>query len=159
MAFLDLLGFMIYFQNCYKIITNSEVKVMSDAIKAKLEEFPVFARHMGVWEGTYTRMDARTGEILDRHRSRFTCKILEDGSYWQQNEYFWDDGKKEVKVDKERFVDLKDMMQKRYDDPKKVRPVKREVGSTKSVSKKVKIKTPFHLLVLKNFPKVTITLS
>ncbi|MCS6874355.1 MAG: DUF3598 family protein [Pyrinomonadaceae bacterium] len=70
---------------------------MSAVKEARLKEFPVVAKHIGVWEGTYTRMDARTGQILDRHRSRLTCKILDDGSYWQQNEYFWDDGRTEVK--------------------------------------------------------------
>jgi hypothetical protein len=70
---------------------------MSEAAQAKLQEFPVFARHMGVWEGVYTLLDAKTGAILDRHKSRLTCKMSDDGSYWQQNEYFWDDGKTEVK--------------------------------------------------------------
>jgi hypothetical protein len=79
--------------------------MVNEVVKAKLEAFPVFARHMGVWEGTYTRIDTRTGEILDKHKSRLTCKILEDGSYWQQNEYFWDDGKTEVKVFPGEFKD------------------------------------------------------
>lgn len=70
---------------------------MTAAKEAKLKEFPVFAKHMGVWEGTYTRFDTKTGKILDRHRSRLTCKILEDGTYWQQNEYLWEDGRTEVK--------------------------------------------------------------
>lgn len=78
---------------------------MTAAREAKLKAFPVFARHMGVWEGTYTRIDTKTGQILDRHRSRLTCKILDDGSYWQQNEYFWDDGRTEVKQFPGEFKD------------------------------------------------------
>lgn len=60
------------------------------------ESFPVFERHLGVWEGTYTLVDAATGEILDRHRSRLTCR--RSGDDWQQrNEYTWPGGKTEVK--------------------------------------------------------------
>lgn len=78
---------------------------MSESIGSKLIDFPVFARHIGVWEGTYIQIDARTGEILDKHKSRLTCKILEDGSYWQQNEYFWDDGRQETKQFPGKFID------------------------------------------------------
>lgn len=57
-----------------------------------MSDFPVFARHRGVWEGTYTLMDARTGKVLDRHESRLTCSM--EGTSWQQeNEYTWDDGR------------------------------------------------------------------
>ncbi len=60
-----------------------------------MADFPVFERHLGVWEGTYTRMDAATGEIVDRHKSRLTC--MRDGTAWsQRNEYTWDDGRTEV---------------------------------------------------------------
>lgn len=61
-----------------------------------MSEFPVFDRHLGVWEGTYTLLDARTGEVLDRHNSRLTCKIDGD-QWWQRNEYTWDDGREEIK--------------------------------------------------------------
>ena len=61
-----------------------------------MSDFPVFDRHIGVWEGTYTLMEAGTGKVLDRHRSRLT--IRRDGDQWhQQNEYTWDDGKTEVR--------------------------------------------------------------
>ena len=78
---------------------------MSEAAQKAKEEFPVFARHMGTWEGTYTLMDAKTGEILDKHNSRLTCEIREDGSYWQQNEYMWEDGKTETKQFPGEFSD------------------------------------------------------
>lgn len=57
-----------------------------------MSDFPVFARHLGAWEGTYTRIDAKTGEVLDRHKSRLSCS--RDGSrYHQKNCYTWDDGR------------------------------------------------------------------
>lgn len=60
-----------------------------------MSQFPVFDRHVGVWEGTYTLMDV-TGKVLDRHKSRLTCEI--DGDNWfQRNEYTWDDGKSDTK--------------------------------------------------------------
>jgi hypothetical protein len=39
-------------------------------------------------------------------------------------------------VDLERFIDIKGMLQKRYDDPYKVRNVKRETASKAPVSPK-----------------------
>lgn len=61
-----------------------------------MSQFPVFARHIGVWEGTYTLIDRKTGEVLDRHKSQLTCSI--DGDNWQQkNVYTWDDGRSESK--------------------------------------------------------------
>ncbi len=66
---------------------------MSEAATAKTT-FPVFARHHGVWEGTYTRLDARTGELLDHHQSRLTCLIA--GNNWRQiNDYRWADERTE----------------------------------------------------------------
>ena len=62
--------------------------------QAKLAPMSVWQRHHGIWEGTYTRMDARTGEVLDRHHSRLHCRIV--GNEWQQtNCYWWDDGREE----------------------------------------------------------------
>jgi Domain of unknown function (DUF3598) len=60
-------------------------------------KFPVFARHAGVWEGTYTLLDAKTGEVLDKHKSRLTCKTNGIDEYSQQNVYTWDNGKVETK--------------------------------------------------------------
>jgi hypothetical protein len=59
--------------------------------------FPVFSRHHGVWEGTYTLMDAKTGQILDTHKSKLTCEIGGPHGYYQRNEYTWADGRVEVK--------------------------------------------------------------
>ncbi|MEM7586277.1 MAG: DUF3598 family protein [Acidobacteriota bacterium] len=61
-----------------------------------MSDFPVFDRHIGVWEGTYTLIDRQSGQVLDRHKSRLSCSI--DGTKWsQRNEYTWDDGRTEVK--------------------------------------------------------------
>jgi hypothetical protein len=68
-------------------------------------EFPVFARHAGVWEGTYTLMDAKTGKILDHHKSKLTCTTNGIDQYHQQNLYTWDDGKVETKEFPGEFKD------------------------------------------------------
>ena len=61
-----------------------------------MSDFPVFDKHVGTWEGTYSLLDRRTGEVLDQHKSRLTCRI--DGNQWyQKNEYMWDDGRTETK--------------------------------------------------------------
>jgi len=69
---------------------------MSETTEANVP-YPVFLRHNGIWEGTYTLIDAKTGAILDHHRSRLTCKTNGIDSYHQQNVYTWDDGREEVK--------------------------------------------------------------
>jgi len=67
-----------------------------------MSQFPLFQKHVGVWEGTYTLIDRRTGEVLDRHKSRLTCEI--DGVAWQQtNLYTWDDGRTDEKSFAGRF--------------------------------------------------------
>jgi hypothetical protein len=79
---------------------------MNEAATAKTT-FPVFARHHGVWEGTYTLIDAKTGAILDQHRSKLTCTTNGIDQYFQSNEYFWDDGKTETKAFPGKFEDGK----------------------------------------------------
>lgn len=69
---------------------------MSEATTARVP-FPVFLRHNGIWEGTYTLIDAKTGEVLDHHKSRLTCKTNGVDEYYQQNIYTWADGRQEVK--------------------------------------------------------------
>ena len=64
---------------------------MSD-VSALAVQMPLLARTLGAWEGTYTRVNP-AGHLLDRHRSRLTCDWLDDGTYMQVNEYFWDDGR------------------------------------------------------------------
>ncbi|MFG1703741.1 DUF3598 family protein [Nonomuraea sp. M3C6] len=59
------------------------------------EEMPLLARHEGEWEGEYVHLD-RDGAVLDRHRVRMTCAIVDDVTYHQTNRYTWDDGREEV---------------------------------------------------------------
>ncbi|MEM7049233.1 MAG: DUF3598 family protein [Acidobacteriota bacterium] len=71
-----------------------------------MSDYPLFDRHVGVWEGTYTLVDRRTGKILDQHKSRLTCEI--DGDLWHQtNLYTWDDGRVDEKSFDGKFVDGK----------------------------------------------------
>jgi hypothetical protein len=67
---------------------------MSD-VSELAAQMPLLARTLGVWNGTYTRVDS-AGAILDHHRSRLTCSWLDDGTYLQVNEYTWDDGRSET---------------------------------------------------------------
>ena len=53
-------------------------------------------RHEGVWEGFYRYYDAE-GNKIDEHKSRLLCRIPAAGEYHQTNNYFWADGKKEVR--------------------------------------------------------------
>jgi len=69
-----------------------------------MSDFPLFQKHHGTWEGTYTLIDRRTGEILDRHKSRLTCEV--DGTKWRQtNLYTWEDGRSDEKTFEGLFED------------------------------------------------------
>jgi hypothetical protein len=53
----------------------------------------LFPKHHGIWEGTYTRLDAN-GQVTDKFHSRLTLRL--EGKQWSQtNEYSWDNGKRE----------------------------------------------------------------
>jgi len=54
-------------------------------------ELRLFPKHTGIWEGTYTRINAE-GKMLDRWKSRLTIRMMENGQYHQVNQYFWEDG-------------------------------------------------------------------
>ncbi|MEO3870244.1 DUF3598 family protein [Nonomuraea sp. B12E4] len=58
-------------------------------------DMPLLARHEGEWEGEYRHL-GRDGTLLDRHRVRMTCAIVDDTTYHQTNRYTWDDGRTEV---------------------------------------------------------------
>lgn len=64
---------------------------------------PGFARHEGVWEGTYRHYDGE-GRQVDEHRSRLVCRIPDGGDfdYLQTNHYAWADGRTEVPLDEHR---------------------------------------------------------
>lgn len=57
-----------------------------------MSDYPVLSQHFGAWEGTYTLKDSRTGQVLDRHRSRI--EVWRDGQrYFQRNIDTWPDGR------------------------------------------------------------------
>jgi len=60
------------------------------------QRMPQLMDSEGVWEGYYRYYDATTGELIDQHRSRLLCRIMEEDAefpYYQTNQYFWDDGR------------------------------------------------------------------
>lgn len=71
---------------------------MSEAIDIR-REMPLLARHEGVWEGWYRYYDAETGVLIDQHKSRLFCRMMDDGPYpyHQTNHYFWQDGREEIR--------------------------------------------------------------
>jgi hypothetical protein len=58
------------------------------------EDMPLLARHVGEWEGAYIHVDA-DGKEVDRHRSHLSCRITDEGDYFQVNRYTWSDGREE----------------------------------------------------------------
>ena len=50
--------------------------------------------HEGIWEGTYTHLDA-SAQIMDRHKSRVECVFPTSGPhvYIQNNLFTWEDGR------------------------------------------------------------------
>ncbi len=66
-----------------------------------VEAMPILAKNVGVWEGWYRYYDAKTGELIDQHRSRLLCRLFtdEDGvdRYHQTNYYFWEDGRTDIR--------------------------------------------------------------
>ena len=71
-----------------------------------MSDFPLFDKHVGAWEGTYTLIDRRTGAVLDQHKSRLTCEI--EGTTWRQtNLYTWPDGRTDEKQFEGTFEDGK----------------------------------------------------
>lgn len=57
----------------------------------QLENFQVFPKHVGVWEGNWIRLDADSKEI-ERFRGVLTKKII-DNQWVQTNTYQFADGK------------------------------------------------------------------
>lgn len=51
----------------------------------------IFPKHIGVWEGSYTRINP-DGSVRDKWRSKLTCRFVGERGYHQVNEYTWDDG-------------------------------------------------------------------
>lgn len=78
---------------------------MAQATSSLYAKFPVFARHEGVWQGTYKVVDTKNGQILDQHDSKLTCKMSGDNGYYQKNEYAWSDGRVETREFPGEFCD------------------------------------------------------
>jgi hypothetical protein len=73
---------------------------MSDTKTESLRQaMPLLADNEGVWEGWYRYYDAATGKLVDEHRSRLICRIVDDSKlgYHQTNHYFWEDGRTQVR--------------------------------------------------------------
>jgi hypothetical protein len=74
----------------------------------------LFPKHAGIWEGTYTRINAH-GEVIDQHKSRLTLKL--SGNEWSQtNEYTWADGKREFHDFGKSLFDAEERLQ--FDNPR-----------------------------------------
>lgn len=56
--------------------------------------FPAMRAHEGVWEGTYTHLDAQ-GREIDRHGARVVCEFPASGDpfYVQHIRFEWPDGR------------------------------------------------------------------
>ena len=62
------------------------------------QQFPLLARHEGVWDGHYRYYDAE-GNKTDEHRSRLICRFPDSGqyAYHQTNYYSWADGRTDTR--------------------------------------------------------------
>ncbi|MBT4741029.1 MAG: hypothetical protein HOO09_11655, partial [Rhodospirillaceae bacterium] len=74
------------------------------------ERLPVLARHEGVWDGTFRRVDA-DGQIVEEFQSRIIKRFLPD-EFWpmiyhQTNIYDLPDGTKQVIDTKGKYIDGK----------------------------------------------------
>ncbi len=76
------------------------------------DDMPQFARHEGVWAGTYRHYNA-AGTLVDEHQSRVICRFPEDGDdiakdavdYLQTAEFSWADGRTDVRTFPAEFRD------------------------------------------------------
>ena len=60
------------------------------------KRMPQLMESEGVWEGWYRYYDAATGALVDQHRSRLICRLMDEDAefpYYQTNQYFWEDGR------------------------------------------------------------------
>ncbi|MFK7956512.1 MAG: DUF3598 family protein [Lysobacterales bacterium] len=60
------------------------------------DSMPVLIRHEGVWEGFYRYLDIH-GKPVGEHKSRLLCRFPTEDTYHQTNNYFWEDGRTEVR--------------------------------------------------------------
>lgn len=60
------------------------------------DTMPLLTRHEGVWEGYYRYVDIH-GNNVGEHKSRLLCRFPSEDTYHQTNNYFWADGRSEVR--------------------------------------------------------------
>jgi hypothetical protein len=75
------------------------MQILRDKPMSKFkQQFPLLARHEGIWDGVYRYYDA-VGQKTDEHTSRLVCRFPEntDIDYEQSNHYKWPDGRSEVR--------------------------------------------------------------
>jgi hypothetical protein len=60
-------------------------------LSKKAMNLKLFPLHLGIWEGTYTRIQP-DGTVTDKWRSRLSIRLFDTNKYHQVNEYIWDDG-------------------------------------------------------------------
>jgi len=79
---------------------------MSELSQKLRQAMPILVSNEGIWDGFYRHYDA-DGRMIDEHRSRLICRILDDGPvpYHQSNHYTWPDGRTEVREFKAGFAD------------------------------------------------------
>jgi hypothetical protein len=70
------------------------------------QDMPLIAANEGVWDGMYRHVGS-DGRLVDEHRSRLICRFPPDGEfpYHQTNIYMWEDGRREVREYRCRYVD------------------------------------------------------
>jgi Domain of unknown function (DUF3598) len=75
------------------VINNLETNMSTSdsSTQPQLENFKVFPQHVGVWEGTWIRLDADAKEI-ERFKGILTKKIV-DNQWVQTNTYQFADGR------------------------------------------------------------------
>lgn len=61
------------------------------------EWHPLFLKHLGIWEGYYRKIDPKTGDTTETHRSYLEVGIR-GHRYSQRNTYTWDDGRVEEHI-------------------------------------------------------------
>ncbi len=69
----------------------SNVPMCDTGIQKRLEEFEIFPKHVGVWEGNWIRLDAE-GKEIERFTGIVTKNIV-DNQWIQTNTYQFADGR------------------------------------------------------------------
>lgn len=76
---------------------KNEEGTATENIKGNNEWHPLFLKHLGTWEGYYRKIDPKTGETRETHRSKIEVGVR-GHRYSQKNTYTWDDGRVEEHI-------------------------------------------------------------